>query len=856
MANIPVSAAIDNLLKSTPSTTVTTVAALKVLGAATTGDASIIAADLAIGAVDLSTAKVTGTLPVAKGGTGAATLAANNVLLGNGTTALQAVAPSTSGNVLTSNGTTWTSSPAAGGADLTLTEKVRSAQILGATWRRLVQAASESGTPVRPTIYVGGDSFATAPYNQFKRDFGTYGYISAVGSSTFVFGGGAASTALQYTKNLNGVIVSLAPSGTAQLPGDYVGSRLICVYQVKSATVGTFKIQYMLNKDGTWVDALTVNAQTNVNGPEAAAMATVTPTLPGNVTAGTYRVRVIGVTGTVDILALGIDFGISTTGSRGGVRIIEGHVGSTTIANWNECPQHIFNAYFGATNGSPPDICFFKADDEHPAWTANFPPLVAKINAVAPLAKMVVQGKHPTNDDDGTRSNTALTATDLNVKELCETNGYLYIPTRLYFPDWQTGSNSPTFDRLYQDGLHLHVIYGNFIQNEITYRFLFPINTKINELGLSVNGANKAFLQNIGGVVQDAEGVLPRWIVTGALDLLKGQIGFVRHDAGSATQVGTFTGLQTTERTGGTATHKGGIGLVQSDLNLLFFNNVRNIITGGLFTAQQITHPMTEVFTVLHGTSGNLGGINLSNVNNFNALTYPIQYRTEASSTALGTQVWRLGSISGKSEYLSSGEAPLTGDFTLVAGVATISTNSVVANDHVCVTIKTPGGVMGNHYKVNIVSTTSNATALVAAIKYYVVTLGTTDFVAIGAASTAVVTGSVATTVLTVTAVTSGALRVGAAISGAGITAGTVINSFGTGTGGVGTYNLSASMTASSTTVTAQPIVGTSFTATGVGTGSGTAREANFTITAINTSGATVTTDTSVGTWSIVAGRF
>lgn len=51
MANIPVSTAIDNLLKSTPSTTVTTVAALKVLGATTAGDASIIAADLAPNAV-------------------------------------------------------------------------------------------------------------------------------------------------------------------------------------------------------------------------------------------------------------------------------------------------------------------------------------------------------------------------------------------------------------------------------------------------------------------------------------------------------------------------------------------------------------------------------------------------------------------------------------------------------------------------------------------------------------------------------------------------------------------------------------------------------------------------------------
>ena len=59
---------------------------------------------------------VTGTLPVANGGTGAATLTANNVLLGNGTSALQVVAPSTAGNVLTSNGTTWQSTtPAASG---------------------------------------------------------------------------------------------------------------------------------------------------------------------------------------------------------------------------------------------------------------------------------------------------------------------------------------------------------------------------------------------------------------------------------------------------------------------------------------------------------------------------------------------------------------------------------------------------------------------------------------------------------------------------------------------------------------------------------------------------------------------
>jgi hypothetical protein len=61
---------------------------------------------------DVAASKITGAVAVANGGTGATTLAANNVILGNGTSAVQTVAPGTSGNVLTSNGTTWVSQPA------------------------------------------------------------------------------------------------------------------------------------------------------------------------------------------------------------------------------------------------------------------------------------------------------------------------------------------------------------------------------------------------------------------------------------------------------------------------------------------------------------------------------------------------------------------------------------------------------------------------------------------------------------------------------------------------------------------------------------------------------------------------
>jgi hypothetical protein len=67
----------------------------------------------AAGTVKLLAANLTA---VANGGTGATTLTANNVILGNGTSAPLFVAPGTTGNVLTSDGTTWTSATPAASA--------------------------------------------------------------------------------------------------------------------------------------------------------------------------------------------------------------------------------------------------------------------------------------------------------------------------------------------------------------------------------------------------------------------------------------------------------------------------------------------------------------------------------------------------------------------------------------------------------------------------------------------------------------------------------------------------------------------------------------------------------------------
>jgi hypothetical protein len=80
-------------------------------GASTAGNArtSLSAASSGANSDITSITGLTTALTVAQGGTGAATHTSKGVLIGNGTSAVTTVSPSTSGNVLTSDGTSWTS---------------------------------------------------------------------------------------------------------------------------------------------------------------------------------------------------------------------------------------------------------------------------------------------------------------------------------------------------------------------------------------------------------------------------------------------------------------------------------------------------------------------------------------------------------------------------------------------------------------------------------------------------------------------------------------------------------------------------------------------------------------------------
>ena len=102
-------------------------------------------------------AGLSATLVVGSGGTGATSLAANNVILGNGTSAVQVVAPSTAGNVLTSNGSTWQSTTPAAGISLSADNTWTGTQYFQGTISKegvILQNAAE-------TAYVSGGTNTT-----------------------------------------------------------------------------------------------------------------------------------------------------------------------------------------------------------------------------------------------------------------------------------------------------------------------------------------------------------------------------------------------------------------------------------------------------------------------------------------------------------------------------------------------------------------------------------------------------------------------------------------------------------------------------------------------------------------------
>jgi hypothetical protein len=166
--------AVGDLLYADTTTTLAKLADVAVGNALISGG---VAAAPSWGKIGLAT-HVNGTLPVANGGTGQSSLTANNVLLGNGTSAVQFVAPGANGNVLTSDGTTWTSATPAGGGVTSITGTAN--QVLASASTGAVTLSTPQSIGTGSSVQFGSLGVGTTPS-------GTAGEIRATNNVTAYF---------------------------------------------------------------------------------------------------------------------------------------------------------------------------------------------------------------------------------------------------------------------------------------------------------------------------------------------------------------------------------------------------------------------------------------------------------------------------------------------------------------------------------------------------------------------------------------------------------------------------------------------------------------------------------------------
>jgi len=164
-------------------------------------------------AVNITGGSVSGItdIAVADGGTGVSTLAANAVVLGNGTSPVQTVAPGTSGNSLVSNGTTWVSGVAT----------PKGLGYGGETWHDLTGSRSANTTytnnysyPIMVSVQLHSGSSGTNP---------SYLYVNGVAVGV-VTGGG-------WTGGMDATCSAIVPPGaTYSTNSSSAGSRWCELY--------------------------------------------------------------------------------------------------------------------------------------------------------------------------------------------------------------------------------------------------------------------------------------------------------------------------------------------------------------------------------------------------------------------------------------------------------------------------------------------------------------------------------------------------------------------------------------------------------------------------------------------------
>ncbi|MCX7650236.1 MAG: hypothetical protein N2050_06750 [Flavobacteriales bacterium] len=222
---------------------------------------------LTVGAVNLASSEVTGVLPVNNGGTGVSSLAANGVVLGNGTSPVTTVAPGAAGNVLLSDGTTWTSNDGSG-------QFIRNQNSADQTANFRITGTGRANTSFQAPLYTRADAGTVAirPFSNSTtaiqlQDAGGSSILNVDATNSRV---GIGTTAPSHSLHSSGAIRAesgfLANDGTAGVPSyrfnstASTGMYLGAANALSFTTSGTERVRILSGGQVNAANALSVGA--------------------------------------------------------------------------------------------------------------------------------------------------------------------------------------------------------------------------------------------------------------------------------------------------------------------------------------------------------------------------------------------------------------------------------------------------------------------------------------------------------------------------------------------------------------------------------------------------------------------
>ena len=665
MANIPVIAEINNLLDA--DTTAIAKTALGVLGAATKGDivaadiandavttakildANVTAAKLATSAVDLTTSTVTGTLPVNKGGTGAATLTANNVLIGAGTSAPTFVAPSTAGNVLTSNGTTWVSSGGSTPTNATVNTAINT-DPAETRYALSVERKQNFGTSIQNLRGQTSKNLRVVTFGDSLVAQGTPLNLSGVIPSAGGFCEAEQSLNVSGTTSLvsdwtypGGRHAVITTGGTRRW-GRYFATA--AAYPFNHASIfkifyirgtGTLKLRSATGVSGTFADITGSTAIDTSTGGAAGTIGVYTVTLtPGNVS-NFYRIDTECTAGTVKILC--VQALADVTGSRDSYHLSCVGLGGSFDTEWILCPQANWTAVLTEMN---PHLIVFKAADFHIAnktTAGDWATVLDRIRVASPNAVMLLIDSHPhsTNTDPAV-DNTGWSA---GLKAYAALNAPMvqFVECRKFWPNYDTMRSSAMISA---DGIHLTDPIGRAFESALVLDHVSTLTVAphINE---TLNAKIFSRLAGVTGTVQSAYLSSPEWAVTGDLYNANGYIGLF-NQYGAAPQVGQGAHLIgfSTQNSNNRVANGLGLGLSRTSHQLLVQSRVNNrVIIGNLGNTETALTKDSDAQLEVFGNSATVVTLAASCITGQTANIFEV--KTSATLAASGTLATAFG---------------------------------------------------------------------------------------------------------------------------------------------------------------------------------------------------------------------